>query len=156
MLMLYIDSAVMHDMTTTTRVIRTAQGVVDVAHVQGAAGAVQLAWTQRRDRPWLAMVAVPLAMNASGLTQLWWLWIPLLLGAAACTPAWRWSWVLTFQLGAIGTEWAYVGATSLAEWPTQRAVVGATWTCVALYLAGAGNLNRQLRDLWGRRHSQHG
>jgi len=86
-------------------------------------------------------------MNASGLLQLWWIWPVLLAGAAACTPAWRWSWILTFQLAVIGTEWAYVGAISFATWPTQRTVVGAMWACVALYLAGAGNLYRQYRNL---------
>jgi hypothetical protein len=100
------------------------------------------------------MIAVPLAMNASGLVSQWWLWIPLLLGAAACTPAWRWSWVLTFQLGAMGTEWAYLGATSLGHWPAQRFVIGATWTCVALYLAGAANLNRRFWELRRRRGSR--
>jgi hypothetical protein len=152
MLMLYIDSAVMQNMTTATRALKTAQGVLDAAHVQRATSAARLVWAQRRDRPWLALVAVPLAMNASGLMQLWWLWVPLLLGAAACTPAWRWSWVLTFQLGAIGTEWAYVGATSLGQWPSQRLVVGATWACVALYLAGGASLHRQYRDFRDRKH----
>ena len=141
-------------MTTVTGVIKTTRGVVDTVAAQRAATAVRLAWTHRRDRPLLAMIAVPLAMNASGLVSQWWLWIPLLLGAAACTPAWRWSWVLTFQLGAMGTEWAYLGATSLGHWPAQRFVIGATWTCVALYLAGAANLNRRFWELRRRRGSR--
>ena len=113
--------------TTTMRIFTIARGV----------------WSARRDRPWLALVAVPLAMNAAGLLGLWWTWVPLLLGAAACSRAWRWSWVLALQLGAIGTEWAYVGATSLAQWPSQRLFVGATWATVAFYFAGAGSLHRQ-------------
>jgi hypothetical protein len=94
-------------------------------------------------------------MNASGLMQIWWLWIPLMAGATACTPAWGWSWALTLQLAILGTEWAYVGATSLGQWPEHRVVVAAAWVYVALLLAGAANLNRMYqhyrewkRHLW--------
>jgi len=135
------------DMTVISSVTQATRRVGVVPAVDRMLVAARLTWSQRRDRPWLALVAVPLAMNASGLTQLWWLWVPLLAGAAACTPAWRWSWVLGFQLGVIGTEWAYVGATSLAQWPAQRLVVGAIWAGVVLYLAGAANLHRQFQQL---------
>ena len=151
MIVVCTDGAVMHDMTVVNSVKRTTQRVVFVPPADRLVNAVRLTWVERRDRPWLALVAVPLAMNASGLTQLWWLWIPLLAGAAACTPAWRWSWVLGFQLGVVGTEWAYVGATSLAQWPTQRPLVGAIWAGVVLYLAGGASLHRQYRDLRQRR-----
>ena len=137
----------MREMKTTSNVIKATPGVATTVATRRVVSAGRLAWTQRRDRPWLALVAVPLAMNASGLMLMWWLWVPLLLVAAACTPAWRWSWVLSFQLGAIGTEWAYVGATSLANSPTQRFLVGATWALVALYLAGAANLHQQFWEL---------
>jgi hypothetical protein len=93
------------------------------------------------------MIAAPLAMDACGLLQLWWLWLPLLLGAASCRPAWRWGFVLTFQLGVLGTEWAYVGATALAQWPTQRPVVGVVWAGVGLYSGGAASLHHKFRDL---------
>jgi hypothetical protein len=145
MMIVYIGFAVVHQMTRVSSVIKAARRVVNTVATQRAASAVRLAWMQRRDRPWLAMIAVPLAMNASGLMQDWWLWIPLLLGAAACTPAWRWSWVLSFQLGAIGTEWSYVGATSLGQWPGQRYFIGAAWAFVGLLLAVAAQLNRQLQ-----------
>jgi len=104
---------------------------------------MRLAWTQRRDRPWLAMSAVPLAMTASGLMQLWWLWPLLLLVATTCTSASRWSWVLTFQLAVFGTEWAYLGCVALAGWPASRFVVDALWAGVALTLAGAPAANRK-------------
>jgi len=100
-------------------------------------------WVSRRDRPWLALIAVPLAMNASGLETLWWVWVPMLLGAAACTPAWRWSWLLTLQLAVIGTEWAFVGASALGTWPMSHLIVGGVWAGVAFGLALAAEANRR-------------
>jgi hypothetical protein len=132
-------------MTTLTSTTRPLRELAELLGVQRVVGTVRVAWTQRRDRPWLALIAVPLAMNASGLIQLWWLWIPLVAGAVSCTPAWRWSFVLTLQLAVFGTEWAYVGATSLAQWPAQRLVVGVAWASVALYLGGAASLHRDFR-----------
>lgn len=152
MMIVYIDSAVMQDMNRVNSVISATRRVGNTVATQRAASSVQLAWTTRRDRPWLAIVAVALAMNASGLVQLWWLWVPLLLGAATCTPEWRWSWVLSFQLGVVGTEWAYVGATSLGQWPGQRLLIGATWALVVLFLAVAAKLNRRLQGPQRQRH----
>ena len=145
MMIVYIDSAVIHDMKRMNSVITATRRVVNTVTTQRAASSVHLAWTKRRDRPWLAIVAVALAMNASGLVAAWWLWVPLLLGAATCTPDWRWSWVLSFQLGIVGTEWAFVGATSLGQWPGQRLFIGASWALVALSLAVAAKLNRRLQ-----------
>jgi hypothetical protein len=146
MMLVCTTDAVTVEMTLANHFFKSARAHDSVSHVERTVDALHTSWIQRRDRPWLALVAVPLAMNASGLMQLWWLWIPLLLGAAACTPAWRWSWALTLQLAIVGTEWAYVGATSLAQWPAQRAVVAATWVYVALLLAGAANLNRMYQQ----------
>ena len=134
-------------MGTVSSVIKATQGAVPSIAAQRVLNAARRDWTLRRDRPWLGLIAVPLAMNASGLMHLWWQWVPLLLGAAACTPKWRWSWILSFQLGALGTEWAYLGATSLAQWPMQRLMVGAIWAWVALCLAGTANLNREIQEL---------
>lgn len=86
-------------------------------------------------------------MNAAALTENWWLWIPLTLGAAACTPNWHWSWVLSLELGLVGTEWTYVGATALATWPTRRPLIGVVWGGAALALAVAGMLNRRYQSL---------
>jgi hypothetical protein len=104
-------------------------------------------WRSRRDRQLLALVAVPLAMNASGLETLWWTWVPLLLCAAACTPAWRWVWCVTLPLAAIGTQWAFVGETALITWPGSRLIVGAVWAGFALGLAIAAKANRRYWDL---------
>jgi hypothetical protein len=152
MMIVYMDSAVMQDMKRVNSVITATRRFVHTVATQRAASSVQLAWTKRRDRPWLAIVAVALAMNASGLVAAWWLWVPLLLGAATCTPEWRWSWVLSFQLGVVGTEWAFVGATSLGQWPGQRLFIGAIWALLALLMAVAAKLNRRLQGPQRQRH----
>jgi hypothetical protein len=100
-------------------------------------------WAQRRERLWLTWVAVPLAMNAAGLEGLWWMWVPLVLVGAASSPSWRWNWVLSIQLGIVGTEWAFLGATSLGTWSSHQAVIGVCWTGAALALALAGIVNRR-------------
>jgi hypothetical protein len=93
------------------------------------------------------LVAVPLAMTATALVDDWWLWFPLVIGAASCSPAWRWTWVLSLQLGVVGTEWAYVGAVSLATWPTHRIFVGFVWGGTSLALAVVGLFNRRYQSL---------
>jgi len=104
-------------------------------------------WSKRKSRLWLAWVAVPLAMNAAGLTDLWWLWLPLLGLAGLWSPSWRWNWVLTLQLGIVGTEWAYVGVSALVAWRTQRALVGTIWAASALAIAMASIANRRYQRL---------
>jgi hypothetical protein len=139
--------AVASDMTTATSVRESIRGAIGTAHVGRLTSALRLSWTTRTNRTWLALVAVPLAMNASALTEHWWLWIPLVISAAAWTPAWRWTWVLSLQLAVVGTEWAYVGAVSLAMWPAHRAFVGFVWTGSAIALAVVGLFNRRYQSL---------
>jgi hypothetical protein len=102
-------------------------------------------WSTRRERPWLALIAVPLAMNATGLLQLWWLWPILLVVAAVSAPSWWW--VLSVQLAIVGTEWAYVGCVALAMWPSAPWQVGIMWGGVALALAVVGMMNRRYQNL---------
>lgn len=134
-------------MKTVSSATESIRGASATINLRGLTSAARLSWTIRTDRPWLALVAVPLAMNASGLTDHWWLWIPLVIGAAACTPAWRWTWVLSLQLGFVGTEWAFIGAVSLAMWPTHRTFVGIIWTASVLTLAAVGLFNRRYQSL---------
>jgi hypothetical protein len=132
----------MHEMTSRSVIAEPAQTVVNASFARRTLAAIGDSWSRRQSRPWLALIAVPLAMNVSGMMQLWWLWTPLLVGAAACTRPWRWSLALSFQLGVFGTEWAYVGATALAMWPAQRQFVGLIWASVALCLSGAAHFHR--------------
>src|SRR5258708_4520410 len=59
------------------------------------------AWQTRRERLWIGLVAIPLAMTATGLLSLWMTWPVLLLCASAYTPSWRWLWLLTLELGFV-------------------------------------------------------
>lgn len=114
------------------------QTLISIAH------AVKSAWQSRRERVWIGVVAIPLAMTATGLLNLWTTWPVLLLCASACTPSWRWLWLLSLELGVVGVMWADVGATALARLPDDRLLVGAIWTTFPIALAGAGARNRRL------------
>jgi hypothetical protein len=101
------------------------------------------AWRARRERLALGVVGAPLAMIATGLTGEWWTWPLLLAGSWACTPSWRWSWMLALEEAFVGLQWAFVGAVMLAQLPGARLPVGVLWTAFPLALAGAGLLNRR-------------
>ncbi|CAN5243211.1 hypothetical protein BH20ACT24_BH20ACT24_03970 [soil metagenome] len=111
--------------------------------------AVITAWQERRERLTLALIAVPLAETASGLSGLWWAWPALLAGAWACTRTWHWTWLLSLELGAVGAMWATVGADVLARSSGNLLVVGAAWAALPLALAATGLRNRH-------RHSKPG
>jgi hypothetical protein len=118
---------------------RVAAPVAAVAKTRDALAAM---WLGRRERLWIAYVAVPLAELATGLLRMWWMWPPLLACARACAPRWRWAWVLSLELGFVGVVWATAGVSALVELPTQRVLVGAVWAASVLALAGAGIRNR--------------
>lgn len=104
--------------------------------------AVITAWSERRERLTLALIAVPLAETAAGAAGVWWTWPAMLAGAWACTRTWHWTWLLSLELGAVGTMWAMVGVHVLATYPADRLLVGAIWAAVPLALAAAGLRNR--------------
>jgi hypothetical protein len=106
-----------------------------------AVEAVSAAWRARRERLWIGLVAIPLAMTATGLLNQWWTWPVLLACAWACTRSWRWLWLLSLELGFVGAMWAAVGAAALARLPNDRLLVGAIWAAFPLALAGAGATN---------------
>jgi hypothetical protein len=106
-------------------------------------GALRATWSTRSERLWLGLVAVPLAEVAAGLLGLWWMWVPLLLFAWACTRSWRWLWVLSFELGFIGVAWAALGISALAQFPDELVLIGAGWTAFPLALAAAGVISRR-------------
>jgi hypothetical protein len=53
--------------------------------------------THRRERPWLALVGIPLAMIATALNGEWLAWPPLLAASWWWTESWPWSWVLALE-----------------------------------------------------------
>jgi hypothetical protein len=98
--------------------------------------AIACEWVGHEDTPWIGFVAVPAAMMATGLLDQWWSWPILLVEAAVSTRSERWSWVLTLELGYVGTAWAFVGADALGSWPTFVLPIGVVWTAFPALLAG--------------------
>lgn len=90
-------------------------------------------------------------MTASGLLGLWLTWPVLLAVVWGYMPGWRWSWVLSLELGFVGVVWGFVGASYLAEYPHERMLVGAVWVAFPLALAGAGVVNRMRYQRGGNR-----
>jgi hypothetical protein len=110
------------------------------------AGIVKAEWRTRRERPWLGLVGVPLAMVAAGLIGMWWTWPVLLIDAWGYMPSWRWAWLLTLEEGFVGMQWASVGGILLAEFAGAQLLVGAIWVAFPVSLATAGIVSRRRRN----------
>jgi hypothetical protein len=83
--------------------------------------------------PHLAMPGVPLAMVAAILAEQWWA-LPTL---AVCAWWWtprdpNWGWLVAVAWGAVGGEWATLGAGALAAFPDNRLATGVGWVVAAL------------------------
>ena len=105
----------------------------------------------RRDRPYLCLVALPLAILAVTLAgsespAVLWLLIPLaILTWYWGSTEWPWTWVLGVMEGCYGIQWAVIGTYCLADFPHERIVVGVLWAAYALSVAGIARLNRRKR-----------
>ena len=68
---------------------------------------------ERHDRPWLALVVLPLLMTGTAftpLTQRYLLWLPMVcLTWWWCSVEWRWAWLVGVLEAVWGLQWAYVG-----------------------------------------------
>lgn len=92
------------------------------------------------------MIAVPLAINASWMSQQWWAFIPLAGGAWwYADRSWPWTWIVAVEAGAFGTLWSYSYACALAFFDNSRPLVFAIWAAMALSLT--------LVSLHNRRHN---
>ena len=97
----------------------------------------------RRDRPYLALVALPLAMVVAVIAMWLWLLVPLtVLCWYWASSEWRWTWLLGVMEGCFGVQWAYIGAYCLAAFPHDRLLVGALWAAYALIIAGVAAASR--------------
>lgn len=99
--------------------------------------------TARRDRPWLALVVVPIAIVGAVVTlHLLWV-VPLVALMWWCgsseTP---WVWILGIVESAWGVQWAALGLMGLITWPQHRALISVLWIAYALLVAGVGAVNR--------------
>ena len=110
--------------------------------VRRACAAIAYEWVRHGDNAWIGVVAVPVAMTATGLLDQWWSWPVLLIEAAISTRSQRWSWVLSLELGYVGTAWAFVGADALGSWPTLVLPIGVVWAAFPVLLAGAVSHHR--------------
>lgn len=99
---------------------------------------VRVAWATRPSRPWLSVLAAPLAMTAASLSGQWWAWALLIPTTVGWSPRERWVWVLAIQEGIVGAQWAYVGAASWAAFPTQHPLVALLWVAFPAALATTG------------------
>ena len=108
--------------------------------------AVPTSWLQsarRTDRPWLALVLVPILMAAAVLTLHLWL-LPVLIAlcwwwASTDDP---WAFVLGILEAAWGVQWGAIGIYLLAAYPNNLVTVVAIWFCYAFGMAGIGAVNR--------------
>ena len=99
--------------------------------------------SQRHHRPWFAMVAVPLLMNATMLLSLWWTWPALILCIWWWAErSWRYSWVFGVECAATGTCWCMAGAYALVLFNHSVLLVGTIWIVTALILATEAYLAR--------------
>ena len=97
----------------------------------------------RSDRPWTALVYLPLAMTCAALAQVYWLLVPLVfLTWWWCSVGWRFAWVLGITEACFGVQWAYLGIYCLTTYPRHRLLVGVLWAGYAAVVAAAAAINR--------------
>lgn len=90
------------------------------------------------------MISVPLEMTAAMLLLLWWTWPPLVICAWWWADrSWKWSWVLATEAGVFGTQWAFVGAYALHDFPQSRVLVATLWTAFPAVLAAISTFNHR-------------
>ena len=86
----------------------------------------------------LALFAGTTTVMATAETGQWRAWPVLLLCSAGWSPAEAWMWVLALEEAVVGSEWTFVGSSSLASFPGQRPLVAALWVGFPAVLAGVG------------------
>ncbi len=114
-----------------------------IAALVGVVRALAAAWRDREDGALFGMVSIPIAMTATGLLGQWWSWPLLLMESVVATRTWRWSWVVALELAFVGTQWAFVGASALASWPSLILPIGTLWAAFPAVLAVAVAHHRQ-------------
>jgi len=116
-------------------VLRLAQRAVSLAGSLAA---------NRQHRPWLSLVAVPLALTAVTLLYLFWLVIPLgILSWWWAPEEWPWAWLLGVMEACFTVLWASFGIAVLTFFPHALWQVGLGWVVSAGFVAGTSALNRQ-------------
>jgi hypothetical protein len=90
------------------------------------------------------MIAVPLTIVASLLTNNWWAVVPLTVCAWWWAPREPgWGWLVAVLRGVVGWEWALVGANALIAFPARRTTIGVVWIASALAIAALATFSRR-------------
>jgi hypothetical protein len=104
-----------------------------------------IAVAPRRRRPFLAGLAIPLALVAAFLMEL-----PLSAICALIGCGWwfganrsKWELVAVVGRGLVGTAWALIGINLLLAFPHDRMAAGFVWADIALALASVAVNARQ-------------
>jgi len=98
---------------------------------------------ERKDRPWCALVVVPLCVLIAVLTVQLWALVPLValmwLWGSTETP---WVWILGILESCWGVQWVLIGTYLLGTYPHDRGAVAVFWIGYAALVAGIGAINR--------------
>jgi hypothetical protein len=94
------------------------------------------------------MIAIPLIVPVFTLLQLFW-FVPLTFAMSwwYADRTWRWTWIVAVECACFGSVWSYSFSEALAQFPTDRLVVGSLWSTAALATA--------LVSVWSRRANGH-
>jgi hypothetical protein len=82
----------------------------------------------------LAYLGIPLGIVASFLAAPIWAPAFIAYGWWWAPRDWGWEWLVVAGRGFIGTEWAIVGVSLLAEYPNDRLAGGVVWVTFAFVI----------------------
>ena len=121
----------------------------------GAIGRVAIWWgnqlRHRQERPWIALVGIPLEAVAVAIAGLWFYELILIIPLLWLSP-WEesWIWILGVEEAAFGIQWAYIGVYALMTWSHAIVIVGLLWSSYAGLVAALGAVNRwKYKKRWG-------
>jgi hypothetical protein len=111
--------------------------------IRRAASLAQTRVHERKDRPWCALVIVPLCVLLAVLTVQLWALVPLVVlmwwWGSTETP---WVWILGILESCWGAQWVLIGTYLLGTFPNDRGAVAVFWIGYAVLVAGIGMVNR--------------
>ncbi len=105
----------------------------------------------RHERPWIALVGIPLEAVAVAVAGLWFYEFVLIIPLLWLSP-WEepWIWILGVEEAAFGIQWAYIGVYALVTWSHAIVLVGLLWAGYAGVVAVLGVVNRwHYKRRWG-------
>lgn len=134
-------------MRTSTNPLDTLDGrsplPVLTTGIRRAASLAQTRVHERKDRPWCALVIVPMCVLVAVLTVQLWALVPLVglmwwYGSAESPLVW----ILAIVESAWGCQWVLIGTYLLGTYPDDRGAVTVVWIGYAALVAAIGMVNR--------------